>query len=128
VTDRLEQLEEARAASTVGDWTWEVLAEEGVWAVDPLGDFGTFVTTLEDLRPDDAAAIVAEHNAIPALIAAIRAGLTLADELDREAHEFAAALHFLPPDAHLGRKYLTGRVTSLNESAARIRRALDGVA
>lgn len=82
-SDLLDRLEAAAKAATVGTWQWEVLADEGIWANDPAGFGGSYVGI--DLPPDLAACIVAEHNAAPALVAALRAVLALADELEREA-------------------------------------------
>lgn len=54
---------------------------------------------------------------------ALRPLLGVCDAIDGEVTELVAQVHALPLDANLGRKYLTGRVTSLQIAADRVRRA-----
>lgn len=103
--------EEFSVAATHGEW--EVLGDEGIWAAVDFG--GSFVTMTEDLNPADAAAIVAAHNALPQLVAAVRAVLTEAEALDR----FADAV----PYAATG-SYDDGRKRAQANAAARIRGAV----
>lgn len=93
-TSLLDALDAARAEATPGPW--EVLPDEGIWASSPTDDFGTFVTTLEDLPDSDAACIVAEHNNLPRLTAALRAVLALADEHENRWPDFSPAGDPLP--------------------------------
>ena len=92
VRDRLRQLTEAREKATGGPWS---VAKSG--GID-AGEYDTVIgrgpvdcmsycyggsSTIEgDNLPADAAAIVAEHNAVPWLVAALIAVLDLADELE----------------------------------------------
>ncbi|MCW2902299.1 MAG: hypothetical protein JWO67_4564 [Streptosporangiaceae bacterium] len=78
VTGWLTRLEETHAAATKGPW--RQLVGNGV--VASRADDAEIVATWVE-RSADAAAIVAAHNAMPQLVAALRGVLALADELDR---------------------------------------------
>jgi hypothetical protein len=97
VRDRLRQLSEAHGQATAGPWTaepnyrlqdkcrclscWEPI--EGSWDIDPVDgpdcpDHGCFHNI--SVSEADAAAIVAAHNAVPWLVAALTAVL---DQIER---------------------------------------------
>jgi hypothetical protein len=72
----LDALDEAHTKATPGPWEADgFLVLPGYW-----GDTPPVLARTNDNT--DAAAIVAAHNALPALTAAVRAGLALADVWD----------------------------------------------
>lgn len=80
----LDQLDQAREKATPGEWsvaTSERAAGGAYIDADPrpVGCPPPWVGHAS--RVTDAACIVAEHNALPALTAAVRAALVLADKL-----------------------------------------------
>jgi hypothetical protein len=121
VRDRLRQLTEAHAAATAGPW-------ESPYPFTKLIDAPGSTDNMAIVQCDsaaDAAAIVAEHNAVPDLIAALTAVLDLADELDGRAkglRDQALDLrrHRFPDSARLRDE----EATDLAELAARIRAAV----
>ncbi len=95
----LARLDSIWSCATPGEW--EVLPEEGVWASSPTDDFGTFVTTLEDLADPDAAAIVALHNAWPELAALVRRQAVALAAVEAVAAEYEAIFSSRRlPDTH----------------------------
>jgi hypothetical protein len=98
VAGLLARLEETHKAATPGPWaTYEEhgrdISDEG-WSLLAIRSMtGTLPDVAlthplwgheNELAREDAAAIVAAHNHLPALIAAVRAVLALADEQDAE--------------------------------------------
>jgi cell division protein ZapA (FtsZ GTPase activity inhibitor) len=91
ITDRLDEIERLRAAATPGPWettAWggtdhdgEGWAEYGV----RLDDRGPVILGYDEQAQADAALIVAAVNAVPELVAAVRAVLALADRWDQVA-------------------------------------------
>lgn len=114
LSDRLDQLEQARAAATPGPWwAWDRGVGWHIVTEDPatVGRGSVPVTLPEGTRTDlarreDAELIVAAVNALPELIAelrrqeaALRAAQQLADELGRDGFEnedemWVAGLHY----------------------------------
>ncbi len=90
----LARLDSLWSCATPGEW--EVLPAEGVWASSPTACFGTFVTTLDDLTDEDAAAVVALHNAWPEVAAVVRRQAATLAAVEALAEEYA--LTELPPD------------------------------
>jgi hypothetical protein len=88
VADLLARLEETHKAATPGPWIADSheIYQALPYATDLSGDWigETCRIDGDPLGPGDAdaAAIVAAHNHQPALIAAVRAVLALADELE----------------------------------------------
>jgi hypothetical protein len=87
VRDRLRQLTEAHGQATAGEWE-----QDGEYPTEVYnglcGDKERLIAEChlaEREARDNAAAIVAAHNAVPWLVAALTAVLDLADELDGEA-------------------------------------------
>jgi hypothetical protein len=87
VTGLLDALDAAHAAATPGPWQYDPESPGEVWDGDDRWP-GVIATATEGA---DAAAIVAEHNASPRLVAALRAVLALADEIDEDAARQAPA-------------------------------------
>lgn len=128
-TDRLAALEQAHAAATPGPWAVE----------QNYIDFGVKDNskTLRDENgrelgavylwhpgEDNAAAIVAEHNATPALIAALRAVLDLADELAGRTKAYDAAAHAGEADT-FDNGVAAGEATAYEDTARALLSAID---
>ena len=81
ISDLLDGLEAAAKKATPGLWTQDLdggsITAGDIYAVESM--YGVAVAD-----PADAACIVAEHNAAPLLVAAIRAVLALADDWDSD--------------------------------------------
>ena len=87
IAETLDRLERAHAAATPGPWSaTQDFIDQGVPDCTMTihgGDGGYVATVSQSYRGEDsAAAIVAAHNALPSLLAAVRGVLALADSLD----------------------------------------------
>jgi hypothetical protein len=94
----LDRLDQAHAAATPGPWAtyeahgrdycdeaWSFLGIRSMTGVLPqVAQTHPLWDSESELAGEDAAAIVAEHNATPRLVAALRAVLSLADRLDED--------------------------------------------
>lgn len=84
----LDRLEELRAAATEGVWEAHSIYID---AHTTTRDTHRYEIVANSTVPADAACIVAEHAAVPQLVAAIRGVLALADELETRAAEALTA-------------------------------------
>jgi hypothetical protein len=89
----LDRLEQAHAAATPGPWlTYHHPDDRSSATVDFTGARSSDGYVAVCWRSSaDAAAIVAEHNAIPALVSALRAVADLADEADAKVRRSVPA-------------------------------------
>lgn len=113
----LDRLDEARAAATPGPWhVMRSTDDRRAYAITA----GRVVTDSAGCSTPDAACIVAEHNAVPALVAALRNVLAVAEELEAWAGENDSCE---PTDTDgLLRSITAGRVT--RRIVAEVRTAL----
>lgn len=110
----LDQLDAARENAAVG--SLRVGEHYGIHLYAGENPVGT------TLRASDAALIVAAVNALPALIAAVRAAADLADE-NRGRAKAARSLASSAPDAH-ARSYFNSIADIAEQTEARLHTAL----
>jgi len=114
----LDGLDAALAKATPGPWAQQNGAPNFVYGDPEVGIFvcDTGHDVLADGQPTaDAALIVAAVNALPALLAAVRAAADLAGELDG---------HVMPRSFHPAGTHSDGASSAYADAAVRLRAAL----
>jgi hypothetical protein len=125
VRDRLRQLSDAHGQATAGPWAQHPSdGEYIIGEVSADGDNYLDVADTYAFRKQtgyaDAAAIVAAHNAVPWLVAALTAVLDLADELDTLG-ELNLTRADRVSNRELDEQYRLGRSLSYMQAAGKLR-------